>query len=99
MAWSMIAGVQAFRDLGGGGELLGLVEALHRGVYVSPVDTSGSKLRREGSRSTHRPPPTDERIRERLVIEIAELLEAPQRCPDLLTVIAPPGELQQQLDS
>ena len=98
MAWSGLAGVQAFRDPSGGGKLLGLAEALHRGVDVGPVDSTGSKLSREGSRAAHRPSPAHERARERLVVEVAELLETPERGADLLALIAPPGELQQQLD-
>src|ERR1700716_2306108 len=77
VAWSGVANVQAFRDLGGGVKLLGLAEVFHCSVDVSPVDSTSGQLSREGARAAHRPAAAHERARECLVVEVAELLEAP----------------------
>src|SRR5207245_11224932 len=49
VASSGLAGIQAFRDMGGGGKLLGLAEALHGGVDVSQVGSTGSTIRQGSS--------------------------------------------------
>jgi len=40
VGWRGLPGVQAFRDLGRGGKLLGLAELGHRRINLGPIDAS-----------------------------------------------------------
>jgi len=97
IGWRGLPGVQAFRDLSGGRKLLGLAELGHRCINLGPIDAPRRKLGREPPRASHGAPAANKGARERLVVEVAELLEASQRRPDLCALIAPPRQLKQQL--